>query len=121
MKHVTSRRQLPKLLLLNLLAIYNRKKISNERFNLCEAKISLGEIIKSINSQKNESPGNDSLTAEFYKHFPNELAPVLLHVYDSWGNLGNISVTSRIRIISAIYKKGDKKDIANYSSISYSS
>ena len=28
----------------------NRKKISNEQINLCEAKISLYEIIKSINS-----------------------------------------------------------------------
>ena len=37
--------------------------------------MSLDEIIKSINSQTNESPGNDDLTAEFYKHFSNELAP----------------------------------------------
>ena len=34
----------------------NRKKISNEQFNLCEAKISLFEIIKSTYSQiKNKS------------------------------------------------------------------
>ena len=31
--------------------IPNRKKISNEYFNLCEAEISLNEIIKSINSE----------------------------------------------------------------------
>ena len=92
--------------------ISNRKKISNEHF-LREAEISLDEIIKSINSEtNNKSPGNDGLTAEFYKHFSNELAPVLLDVYDSWGKL-----TSRTGIKSAIYKKGDKegdkKDIAN--------
>ena len=52
-----------------------RKKISNEQFNLFEAKISLFEIIKSINSQTNESPGSDSLTAKFYKLFFNELVP----------------------------------------------
>ena len=51
-----------------------RKKISNEQFNLFEAKISLYEIIKSINSQTNESPGSDSLTVKFYKLFFNELA-----------------------------------------------
>ena len=33
--------------------IPNRKKISNEQFNLCEAKISLFEIIKSTYSQIN--------------------------------------------------------------------
>ena len=81
---------------------------------------SLDEIIKSINSEtNNKSPGNDGLTAEFYKHFSNELTPVLLDVYDSWGKLGTISVTSRTRIISAIYKKGDKRDIDNYRPISF--
>ena len=32
-------------------------------------KISSDEFIKSINSQTNESPSNDGLTTEFYKHF----------------------------------------------------
>ena len=46
--------------------IPNIKKISNEQFNLCEAKISLYEIIKSINSQTNNKlSGNDGLTVEF--------------------------------------------------------
>ena len=86
--------------------ILNRKKISNKHFNLCEAEISLDEIMKSINSETNDkSPGNDGLTAEFYKHFSNELAAVLLDIYDSWGKLGTIGVTSRTGIISAIYKK----------------
>ena len=64
--------------------ILNRKKIFNEQFKLCEAKIFSDKIIKSINSQtNNKSPNNDGLTAEFYKHFSNELAPVLLAVWDS--------------------------------------
>ena len=51
--------------------IPNRKKISNEHLNLCEAEISLDEIIiKSINSEtNNKPPGNDDLAAEFYRHF----------------------------------------------------
>ena len=89
--------------------IPNRKKISKKDFNLCEAETPLVEIIKSINSQtNNKSPSHDGLKAVFYKHFSNELAPILLDVYDSWGKLGTISVTSRTGIISAIYKKGDK-------------
>ena len=58
--------------------IPNRKKISNEHFNLWEAKISLDEIIKSTNSETNNKPsGNDGLAAEFYRQFSNKLAPVL--------------------------------------------
>ena len=83
--------------------IPNRKKISNKHFNLCEAEISLDEIIKSINSEtSNKPPGNDGLTAEFYRHFSNELAPILLGVYDSWGKLDTMGVTYGKGIISAI-------------------
>ena len=68
--------------------IPNRKKISNEYFNLCEAEISFDEIIKSINSETSNKPtDNDGLTTEFYRHFSNELVPVLLGVYDSWESL----------------------------------
>ena len=91
------------------------KNISNEHFKLCEAEISLDEIIKSINSEtNNKSLGNDGLIAEFYEHFSNELAPVLLDVYDPWGKFGTMGDTSRTGIISAIYTKSYKKDIANY-------
>ena len=84
--------------------IPNRKKISYEHFNLCEAEISLDEIIKSINSEANNKPlGKYGLTAEFCGHFSNELAPVLWGVYDSWGELDTMSVTYRIGIISAVW------------------
>ena len=49
--------------------IHNRRKDSIEHFNLCEEKISLDEIIKSINSKANDKfPGKNGLTAEFYKY-----------------------------------------------------
>ena len=45
----------------------------------------LDEIVKAINAYKNnKSPGNDGITAEFYKHFANELALILVEVYDYW-------------------------------------
>ena len=55
----------------------------------------------------------------FYKYFSNELAPVLLDVYGSWRKLGTINVTSRTGIISAPYKKGDKRNIENYRPTSF--
>ena len=64
--------------------ISNRKKIANEHFDFCEAKISLDNIIKSVNFEANsKSPGNNGLAAEFYKHFSNELAHALLGIYAS--------------------------------------
>ena len=73
-----------------------------------------------MNSQtSNKSPVNDGLKAVFYKHFSNELVPVLLDVYDSWGKLRTISVTSRTGIKSATYKKGYKRDVENYRATSF--
>ena len=90
------------------------EKTSNKHLNLCETEVSSDEIMKSINFEtNNKSPGNDGLTTEFYKHFSNELAPVLSDVYDSWGILGTMGITFRTGIISAIYKKDDKKILQN--------
>ena len=76
-------------------------------------------FIKSINfGTHNKSPGNDGLAAEFYKHFLNELTPVLLDVYDSWEKLGAMGVTSRQESYLPYIKKMIKKDIANYRPIS---
>ena len=71
--------------------------------------------MKSINSQTNNKfAGIGGLKAVFYKHFSNELLSALLDVFDSWVKLGTKIVISRTGIISAIYKKGDKRDIENY-------
>ena len=86
-----------------LCKIPNRKKISNEHFDLCETEIPLDEIIKPINSEINNKPlGNDDFKAELYRLFANELVPVLLSVYDSWGKLDTMDVAYRTGIISAI-------------------
>ena len=69
--------------------------VSNEQINLCEANISLDEILKSIDSQKyDKSPGNDGFTAEFYKHFSGKLPPLFFFVFNSWGRLGTMGATS---------------------------
>ena len=81
--------------------VLNGKKISNEHYNLCEPEISLDKIIKSKNSETNNK-ANDGLSAEIYRHFSNELAPVPLAAYYSWGKLDTMGVNYRTGIISAI-------------------
>ena len=44
---------------------------------------------------------------------------MFLDVYDPWGKLGTIDVTSRTGIISATYKKGDQRDVENYRPIHF--
>ena len=41
-----------------------------------------------------------------------------VYVCQSWENLGSMGVSSRTGVISAIYKKDDKEDIAIYKPIS---
>ena len=43
-----------------------------------------------------------------------------LDVYYSWGMIGTISATSKTGIISATYKKGEKRDVENYRPTSFS-
>ena len=111
--------KLPQLLQLNFLA-----KFLTERKYLVNILILRGRnifrcFIKSINPEiHNKSPGNDDLTAEFHKHFLNELAPVLFFVYDSLGKLGTMSVNSRTGISIIFYIKKVIKKIQNYRPIS---
>ena len=54
----------------------------------------------------NKFPGNHGFTEEFYIHLSNELASILSDVYNSWGKLVIMGVTSRTETIFAICKKG---------------
>ena len=49
--------------------IINRKKISNKHFNICEAEISLDEIIKYINSEIINLQGMMALQQNFVNTF----------------------------------------------------
>ena len=54
----------------------------------------------------------------FINIFSKELPPILLDLFDFWDELDTMRVGSRTRVISVIYKKGDKKGNINYRPIS---
>ena len=67
-----------------------------------EAKISLHEVTKFINSQtNNKSP---MVKQQSYKYFSIELSTILLDVYDSLKKLGTMGATSKTGIISVTCK-----------------
>ena len=74
----------------------------------------IDEIIKSINSETNNKPPvNDGPTAEFYKHFSNELAPFQMVFQSLW--LTGESLKPWVLLIGQEsylpYIKGDKEGI----------
>ena len=96
--------KLPQLLLLIFFG-----KFLTERKYLINTVMFVRLFIKSINSEtSNKPPVNDGPTAEFYKHFSNELAPFQMAFQmfmTHWGKLETMSVTYWTGIISEIYKR----------------
>ena len=67
-----------------------------------EAKISLHEVTKSINSQTNNI--SSMAWQQNYKYFSVKLSTILLVAHDSLEKLGTMDATSSTGIISVIYK-----------------
>ena len=67
-----------------------------------EAKTSLHEVTKSINSQTNNK--FSMAYQQNYKYFSIKLSTILLDVHDSLEKFGTMVVTSNTEIISVIYK-----------------
>jgi hypothetical protein len=63
------------------LETYDHPKLNQEDINHLNRSITQNEIEAAIESPKNERPGPDRFTAEFYQIFKEELIPTLLKVF----------------------------------------
>jgi exonuclease III len=92
-----------------------RSRLTQDAFDSLRQPLSLEEIQKAIALlPSNKSPGLDGLTAEFYKKFAPDLAPLLLATWNDSLLKGSLPESLRKGLISLLYKKGDKSDVANY-------
>lgn len=86
----------------------------------CDAPLSIEEVEQAINGlNKNKSPGSDGLPSEFYLVFKEQIAPLLLQLFNSI-ELSQITPASLTKgIITLVFKnKGDRDRLENYRPIS---
>ena len=86
----------------------------------CEGKLRVKECFDCLQSFENcKSPGEDGLTAEFYKTFWNSVGHLLVDSLNYSYDHGELSNTQKQAIIKLIEKKGkDKRYIGNWRPIS---
>ena len=98
----------------------NIPKLSDDRQSYCEGDLTYQECLKTLNSFKNnKSPGNDGLTAEFYKIFWPILGHLLVESLNTAYRLGKLSNSQRQALIRLIEKKDkDRRCMENWRPVS---
>lgn len=90
--------------------IGNVKTINADEKSFCDGPILIQEIVDSIaNLKNNKSPGNDGITAEFYKMFVKQVSLFLYKVYLESINVESLPQTLNQGLITLIPKP--KKDL----------
>ena len=94
--------------------------LSDASKQVCEGKLSLEECTKAVNEfQNNKSPGNDGLTAEFYKYFWPKLGNYFIECFNSVYEKGELTTSQKQAIIKLLEKKGkDRTYLKNWRPIS---
>ena len=86
----------------------------------CEGLLSVEESYKALKSfQNNKSPGNDGLTAEFYKFFWSNLGNMMTESFNYAYHNGTLSNSQKQAVITLLEKKGkDRSYLKNWRPVS---
>lgn len=95
-------------------------KLTNNEARNCDGKLTVDECYKSLQLfESNKSPGNDGLTAEFYRAFWHILGNLMVGSLNYSYDYGELSNSQKEAIITFIEKKDkDKRDLSNWRPIS---
>ena len=95
-------------------------RLTEENAHACEGKLTVAECLKSLQLfENNKSPGDDGLTAEFYKAFWNIVGKLMVESLNYSYDYGELSNSQKRAIITLIEKKDkDRRHIANWRPIS---
>lgn len=96
------------------------KKMGTITRTILDKDLDLDEIEKSIDSMDlRSSPGSDGLPYEFYKAFKQELAPILVELFNAISDgEGALPGSHHGALTILIFKKGDDREMKNYRPIS---
>lgn len=89
--------------------------LDEEESAALEKSLTLQEVESALYSFKKDTvPGNDGLPVEFYRAFWPLIGAELVEVYQESLNKGELPATMRTGLVTLLYKKGKKEDLANW-------
>ena len=95
------------------------KKLTRDAQLTCEGKVTTAELRNALHSMhNNKSPGNDGLTAEFYRTFWHKLAEPFTAVANQNHAATKMSPSQREALLKLLFKKNDKEPLKNWRPIS---
>ena len=96
-----------------------KNNLQEKKMKICEGLVTIEEandVIKDLRLKK--SPGLNGLTAEFYKEFWPDFGQLVIYVFNEAFVKSEFCPSQRESVMSLIYKKGERENIANYRPIS---
>lgn len=103
----------------SLLSIID-KGLSEEDKEFCDGPLAVQEILATVEGlNTDKSSGSDGLTGEFYRSFKDQLAPILLELFNHIEKTQDTPSSFALGVITLLFKKrGDRTHLENYRPIS---